>query len=329
MMEKQFERMFACPLCSWLIKPSSGRTNIVFQGVHKYELLEFRKTRVLNTNVCIGASSRINLKMKLLLFLGTCLITHLGLSQNGFTVDTSSVYRFECEVLEVEEAEFPNGYQKLLEYLEENKRQIINPRIQSEYTLDEQRESEQVILRFAIDTNGKVANVVLEVGLPQCEPCNQEALRLVENMPNWKPATYNGKPMNSLVSLPITFELKNEMDDFVLIGCELEIDPEFKGGEKALIKYIKKNSWVSGNRKRRKSIPKDEHLEGGSVHVRFVIEADGQVSHVELEHRLLHCDPCNQEAIRLITNMPKWEPAHKNGRAIRSEVRIPILFELD
>lgn len=199
MMEKQFERMFACPLCSWLIKPSSGRTNIVFQDVQKYELLEFRKIRVLNTNVCIGASSRINLIMKLLLFLGTCLITHLGLSQNGFRVDTSSVYRFECEVLEVEEAEFPNGYQKLLEYLEENKRQIINPRIQSEYTLDEQRASEQVILRFAIDTNGKVANVVLEVGLPQCEPCNQEALRLVENMPNWKPATYNGKPMQAYV----------------------------------------------------------------------------------------------------------------------------------
>lgn len=263
------------------------------------------------------------------LLIGSCIITQLVFSQNGFTVDTSSVYRFDCQVTYVEEAGFPNGYEKMNEYLEENKRNIINPRTQSEYTLDERRRNERVILRFAIDTNGKVTNVVLEVGLPNCEACNQEALRLVESMPNWIPAKENGKPILQLVRLPITFELENEKDDFDLLGCELEIDPEFKGGEKALIKYIKKNSWVSGNRKRRKSIPKDEQLVGGRVHVRFVIEADGSVSHVELEHRLPHCEPCNQEAIRLVTYMPKWEPAYKNERAVRSEVRIPILFELD
>jgi TonB family protein len=264
--------------------------------------------------------------LKSFFFIGICIITHLGFSQKGVAVDTSRVFRFECEVPDVEEAEFPNGFEKMREYLEENKRNIINPRTQSEYTVDEQRESERVILRFAIDTNGKVTNVVLEVGLPNCEACNQEALRLVENMPNWKPSKENGKPFYSLVRLPITFELENEMDE---LGCELEIDPEFKGGEKALIKYIKKNSWVSGNRKWRKSIPKDEHIEGGRVYVRFVIEADGRVSDVQLEHRLPHCEPCNQEAIRLITYMPKWEPARKKEKAVRSEVRIPILFELD
>jgi TonB family protein len=264
--------------------------------------------------------------IRTLFFFSLCLTAHLGFSQNGVAFDTSRVFRFECEVPDVEEAEFPNGYEKMLEYLEENKRKIINPRTQSEYTIDEQRRNERVILRFAVDTNGKVTNVVLEVGLPHCEACNQEALRLVESMPNWKPSKENGKPFYSLVRLPITFELENEMDE---LGCELEIDPEFKGGEKALIKYIKKNSWVSGNRKWRKSIPKDEHLEGGRVYVRFVIEADGRVSHVELEHRLPDCEPCNQEAIRLITYMPKWEPARKNEKAVRSEVRIPLLFELD
>lgn len=262
--------------------------------------------------------------MKLLFFLGTCIITHLGFSQVvSPNVDTTTYIHWEIE------AEFPGGYESLLEYLEENKRKIINPRTQSEYTVDEKRANERVIVRFAIDTNGQITNAVLEVGLPKCEPCNQEALRLVENMPKWKPAQLLGKTINTLVRLPITFESVYVSDDFCKLGCDLPIDPQFKGGEKALLKYIKKNLWVSGNRKKRKLIPKDEHLEGGSVHVRFVIEVDGQVSHVELQQRLPNCESCNQEALRLITNMPKWEPSYEKGKAVRSYIQIPILFELE
>lgn len=262
--------------------------------------------------------------LKTFLLISICIITHLGSSQVGSpTYDPTTYINWEIE------AEFPDGYENLLKYLEENKKKINNPRTQSEYTEDEKRANERVIVRFAIDTNGQITNAVLEVGLPQCEPCNQEALRLVENMPKWKPAQLLGKTINTLVRLPITFELENEKDDFVLLGCDLGIDPQFNGGEKALNKYIQKNMKLKGNPKWKKSPPKDELLEGGRLFVLFIIEADGQVSHVELEEQLPHCEPCNQEALRVIKNMPPWKPAYEKGKAVSTCIRLPINFVVD
>jgi len=40
------------------------------------------------------------------------------------------------------------------------------------------------------------------------EPFERESRRLIENMPAWKPATLNGKPVASKISLPITFQIQ-------------------------------------------------------------------------------------------------------------------------
>lgn len=260
--------------------------------------------------------------MKLLFFLGTCIISQLGFSQVGSpNVDTTTYIHWEIE------AEFPGEYGSLLNYLEENKRKINNPRTQSEYTVDEKRANERVIVRFAIDTNGKVKNIVLEVGLPHCEPCNQEALRLVENMPNWIPAQLHGKTINTLVRLPITFELEKEYGPSTV--CIVGVEAEFPGGVEKLREYIQKNTKLKGNPKRKKSIPKEKLLIGGRVIVLFQVEADGRLTHVELEEKLPHCEPCNQEALRVVKKMPSWKPAFEKGKAVSTCIRLPINFEID
>lgn len=38
---------------------------------------------------------------------------------------------------------------------------------------------------------------------------DKEAERLIQNMPLWKPATVNGKPITSKLSIPLTFQLRN------------------------------------------------------------------------------------------------------------------------
>jgi protein TonB len=40
--------------------------------------------------------------------------------------------------------------------------------------------------------------------------CNEEAIRLVEKMPKWKPARYNGKPVRNSMIIPIRFMLPEE-----------------------------------------------------------------------------------------------------------------------
>jgi len=259
------------------------------------------------------------MKIRLLFLCAFSIIFQIGFTQvENTNVDTSSYIHW------VIEAEYPGGYDELKNYLEENKRIKSIPRTQIEYTKEEIQRGQKVIIRFDVDTNGFISNVVVEKGISNCELCNQEALRLVENMPNWIPSQLLGKPLMSCVRLPILFELEP-----IEFSCETicETEAEFVGGPEALKKYIQKNISIGRQHKKRKSLKQNEMLEGGLVIVRFTIEADGQVSNVWLEQSLPNCEPCNQESIRLILAMPKWIPATMNGKFERADVRIPIWFE--
>ena len=265
--------------------------------------------------------------MKLLLFLGLGFISCGVFSQSGSSTGDGDTMMFIVREIP---AEFPGGFEKMNAYLNENKRKIVNPRLQSEYTEAEQREFERVIVQFELDTNGTILSLFVEKGLPNCTECNEEAIRLVQNMPNWIPAELNGKLIPNYCRLPFSFELEPEHStqlDF--LSCNLGMDAEFIGGDKKLTKYIQKNIRVPSNPRRKKNIPAEELLIGGRVVVLFVVEADGRVSYVELEEKLPHCEACNQEALRVVQNMPQWKPAIENGKKVSTCLRLPIYFEFN
>jgi protein TonB len=108
-----------------------------------------------------------------------------------------------------------------------------------------------------------------------------------------------------------------------------EIDAEFAGGYDGLVNYLSNNLSFIGNPKNKRSVAKEELLEGGRLIVRFIIEKDGSITHVKLETKLPKCEPCNQDAIRVVKNMPKWKPASSDGKPVRTYVRLPIIFEVD
>lgn len=60
-------------------------------------------------------------------------------------------------------------------------------------------------ISFVINKQGTIQNVSFPKTLGA--PFEKEALKLIEKMPPWKPATLNGVPVLSKVSLPLTFEL--------------------------------------------------------------------------------------------------------------------------
>lgn len=117
-------------------------------------------------------------------------------------------------------------------------------------------------------------------------------------------------------------------NDTSSVASMVEIEPEYIGGLDALTQYLLTNLEGIGNSESEKSDSKEELLIGGRVIVRFIIEKDGTVSNVVLEERLRKCEPCNREAIRVVKNMPKWKPGSKNGKAVRTYVRLPIRFEV-
>ncbi len=63
-----------------------------------------------------------------------------------------------------------------------------------------------VTVVFTINSEGKPVNISIEESLG--EAFDREAMRLIENMPSWNPATFNDKPVASRISLPLTFQIK-------------------------------------------------------------------------------------------------------------------------
>ncbi len=65
----------------------------------------------------------------------------------------------------------------------------------------------------------------------------------------------------------------------------------------------------------------------GKVYVSFVVEENGVVSTVKIEHGV---DPIlDKEAIRVVESMPKWTPGYQRGQAVRVKIILPVAFKLD
>lgn len=63
-----------------------------------------------------------------------------------------------------------------------------------------------VTVSFIITKEGKSENIKVINSLGQL--FDKEVVRLIENMPAWKPATMNRKPVPSKISMPLTFRLE-------------------------------------------------------------------------------------------------------------------------
>lgn len=95
------------------------------------------------------------------------------------------------------QAEPIHGYDSLFAYFRSN----LN------YPAEAVKDSVHGVLTisFVINKQGNIQNVSFPKTLGA--PFEKEAMKLIEKMPPWKPATLNGVPVLSKVSLPLTFEL--------------------------------------------------------------------------------------------------------------------------
>lgn len=95
--------------------------------------------------------------------------------------------------------EFPGGMSAMMTYLMDNVK----------YPADAKKDKKEgrVVCSFVITKEGKVteAHVVKSSGT---ESLDNEALRVVNNMPDWKPGKENGEPVNVHYSIPVVFKLK-------------------------------------------------------------------------------------------------------------------------
>lgn len=226
-------------------------------------------------------------------------------------------------------AEYPGGTPALMRFL--------STKVKYPKEAEKRGEQGKAYVQFVVKSDGNVDYVQVAKSSGS-KVLDDEAVRVVKSMPRWTPAKQDGENVNSMLTLPVAFKLgdvptvavdapegKNEVVDVKITAVDEEIYqvveqmPEFKGGMHALMKYLSSNI----------NYPKeaaDKNIQGKSL-IRFVVEKDGSITDVEVA-RSSGNDLLDQESMRVVKSMPKWNPGKQSGRTVRTRFVLPVMFRL-
>ena len=228
----------------------------------------------------------------------------------------------EVFVVVEEMPEFPGGEKALKEFIGRTVK----------YPADAIKENIQgkVFVTFTVKSDGTVGDAKIARGVNPL--LDNEALRVVNLLPVWKPGKQRGQDVNVAYTIPVQFALdggktkqsvsnvepktneKGEKEVFVVV----EEMPEFPGGAIALRNFIAKVIKYPEDAKKEKI--------QGKVFVSFVVSNEGKVGLAKIERSV---NPAlDAEAMRVIGIMPDWKPGKQRGQAVSVTYTIPIEFKL-
>ena len=98
----------------------------------------------------------------------------------------------------------------------------------------------------------------------------------------------------------------------------VEQQPQFPGGEAALMAFIKKTLKYP-------AFAAENGIQG-RVTLSFTVEKDGSIGNIEVMRS--PADELSKEAIRVVSQMPKWTPGKQRGKPVRVKYVLPITFRL-
>lgn len=99
---------------------------------------------------------------------------------------------------------------------------------------------------------------------------------------------------------------------------KLETSPSFNGGNSAFGSFLRRNL-------RYPPMARDAGVQG-KVTLQFVIEKDGSVADAKVINGV--GSGCDEEALRVINNSPKWNPGMHRGLPITVSYVVPVYFKL-
>ena len=226
----------------------------------------------------------------------------------------------EVFVVVEEMPEYPGGVDAMMRFLGETIRypfEAMTNGIQG-----------RVICNFVIEKDGSVSDVQIVRGI---DPhLDDEAIRVIEAMPKWKPGMQKEEIVRTRFTLPIVFRLTGDVDDnqktsdnssvptediFVVV----EQQPEYPDGVEAMMKFLGDSV--------RYPIEAQEKGIQGRVIVNFVVNKDGSITDVNVVRGV---DPSiDAEAVRVIESMPKWKPGKQRGKEVNVRYTLPVVFRLN
>ena len=106
--------------------------------------------------------------------------------------------------------------------------------------------------------------------------------------------------------------------DDIQIFADVDKAPEYPGGKAAMLKFLSEQI----------TYPEEAKLAGveGTVYVAFTVTEKGKVEDVEALRGI--GSGCDEEAVRVIQQMPTWMPGFKDKEPVPVRLRLPIDFRL-
>lgn len=203
-----------------------------------------------------------------------------------------------------------------------------------------------ITIAAIVEKDGKLSHVKAKNDLGYQTASAVE--KAVQMNGKWKPALSAGKPVRSMITLPVnigakttyywdenddanrpihmssdvfpTDEVKKSMKstDTVTAFKQVDVAPEPVGGMKSFM------SWVSSNFKFPKAAL--ENGVNGILEISFVVEMDGSLSGFRISRDLGY--GTGESALELIKRAEKWNPGIQDGRKVRVAYTLPIRLNL-
>jgi len=155
---------------------------------------------------------------------------------------------------------------------------------------------------------------------PPEAPKVEEVLEIMDNESEVEESTIQASDdTQAAVEVKYTpVEVEEEEVDEQEIFQVVEEMPEFPGGLAECMKWLGKNIKYP-------QISQENGVQGRVI-VQFVVNKDGTVVDPVVVRGV---DPyLDKEALRVITQMPKWKPGKQRGKAVRVKYTVPVMFRL-
>ena len=243
---------------------------------------------------------------------------------------------------------FPGGYKALQEFIEKEKKHPDEAL--------KKREAGAVYVVFTVDTLGNIVRP--RVATSVSPSLDREALRIVRKMPKWIPAKEGNKKINMDFTVIIRFYAPPDPDEiFFKLDCGLPKELEAPADINKIYDVVDTYPSFQGdlmtylyNETRYPAIAEGTGASGYSV-VKFVVERDGSISHIKIVRSLVSrsaipiidsmtaeyrqkakahnraLQAMDEEAVRVIKAMPKWNPGKYHDTVVRVSFLVPVPFK--
>ena len=248
-----------------------------------------------------------------------------SLSTLGDKPENDSIYQIVDEM-----PQYPGGEKVMMEYVAKN--------VKYPQEAKDKEIQGRVFVSFVVEKDGSVSTVKVLRGIGG--GCDEEAVRVVSSMPKWKPGIKDGKPVRVSYMMPLNFKLtegqpakpskkadankpdmKPDKDGVYQIVEEM---PRFPGDEKALMEYLKSNLQMP---EKYKGDDAEFRLAEYRTFIRFVVTEDGSISDVNLIKKTEGFKDLDDEALRVVKAMPKWNPGKMDGKPVKVYFHLPVVFK--